>query len=79
MDRRQFARAVQDVRRYEVRLHGLEVRLTAREFELLVFLIGKRGLVASAEEISEAVWHGPNSTNTVSVKSSRDCVIISAS
>jgi DNA-binding response OmpR family regulator len=60
-----------DRRRYEVRLHGREVRLTAREFELLVFLIGKRGLVASAEEISEAVWHGPNSTNTVTVHINR--------
>ncbi len=60
-----------DRRRYEVRLGGREVRLTAREFELLVFLIRQRGLVAGADEISDAVWHGPTSTNTVTVHINR--------
>jgi len=53
-----------DLRRYEVRLRGEEVRLTARELDLLVYLIRRAGSVASAEEISVAVWHGPTSTNT---------------
>ena len=60
-----------DTRRYEVHLRGREIRVTAREFELLVFLIRQRGLVASAAQISDAVWHGPTTTNTVTVHINR--------
>lgn len=60
-----------DLRRYEVRLRGEEVRLTARELDLLVYLIRRAGSVASAEQISIAVWHGPTSTNTVTVHINR--------
>ncbi len=60
-----------DLRRYETRLRGSEIRLATREFELLVFLIRKRGLVASSDEISAAVWSGPTSTNTVTVHINR--------
>ncbi len=60
-----------DLQRYEVRLRGEEVRLTARELDLLAYLIRRAGSVASAEEISTAVWHGPTSTNTVTVHINR--------
>jgi len=60
-----------DLLRYEARLRGREIRLTTREFELLVFLLRKRGLVAGADEISDSVWHGPTNTNTVTVHINR--------
>lgn len=56
-----------DLRGYEARLDGEEVRLTRREFELLVFLVRRAGRVASSAEISMAVWGGPTATNTVAV------------
>jgi len=60
-----------DVLRHEVRLRGEEIRFTTRELQLLIFLIRRRGSVASAEEISAEVWHGPTSTNTVTVHINR--------
>jgi DNA-binding response OmpR family regulator len=60
-----------DTRRYEVHLRNREIRLTVREIDLLVFLIRRRGLVASTGEISDAVWHGPTTTNTVTVHINR--------
>lgn len=56
-----------DRRGYETRVRGRDVQLTQRELELLVFLIEKRGSVASTEEISSAVWGHPAHTNTVAV------------
>ncbi|TPG32042.1 DNA-binding response regulator [Mycobacterium hodleri] len=56
-----------DRRGYETRVRGRHVQLTQRELELLVFLIVRRGTVASIEEISAAVWGHPAHTNTVAV------------
>ncbi|CAN5393621.1 response regulator transcription factor [soil metagenome] len=56
-----------DRRGYETRVRGNYVQLTQRELELLVFLIVRRGSVASSEEISTAVWGHPSHTNTVAV------------
>jgi DNA-binding response OmpR family regulator len=56
-----------DRRGYETRVRGRDVQLTQRELELLIFLIERRGKVASAEEISRAVWGRPSETNTVAV------------
>lgn len=53
--------------RYETWVGGREVRLTQREIELLVYLIERRGRVASSDEISRAVWGHPVDTNTVAV------------
>ncbi|MDQ1305795.1 MAG: hypothetical protein QG671_1627 [Actinomycetota bacterium] len=53
--------------RYETRVGGRDVRLTQRELELLVYLIERRGRVASSDEISRAVWGHPVDTNTVAV------------
>ncbi len=52
---------------YETRVRGREVQLTQRELELLVYLIERRGRVASNDEISRAVWGHPADTNTVAV------------
>lgn len=56
-----------DRRGHETRVRGRYVQLTQRELELLVFLIVRRGSVASSEEISTAVWGHPAHTNTVAV------------
>lgn len=56
-----------DRRGYETRVRGRDVQLTQRELELLIFLIERRGEVASVEEISRAVWGRPAETNTVAV------------
>lgn len=52
---------------YETRVRGRDVQLTQRELELLVYLIERRGRVASSDEISRAVWGHPADTNTVAV------------
>ncbi|MBV9089994.1 MAG: response regulator transcription factor [Mycobacteriaceae bacterium] len=51
----------------ETRVRGRDVQLTQRELELLIFLIERRGRVASSAEISRAVWGRPSGTNTVAV------------
>lgn len=53
--------------RYETRVRGRDVQLTQRELDLLVYLIERRGRVASSDEISRAVWGHPADTNTVAV------------
>jgi DNA-binding response OmpR family regulator len=58
---------VVDRRGCETRVRGRDVQLTQRELELLIFLIERRGKVASTDEISHAVWGGPSETNTVAV------------
>lgn len=60
-----------DRRGHETRVRGAYVQLTQRELELLVFLIVRRGSVASSEEISTAVWGHPAHTNTVAVHVNR--------
>ncbi|MEW5811235.1 MAG: response regulator transcription factor [Actinomycetota bacterium] len=52
---------------FETRVRGRDVQLTQREFELLLYLIERRGEVASSDEISRAVWGHPADTNTVAV------------
>jgi DNA-binding response OmpR family regulator len=52
---------------HEVRVGDREILLTAREFDLLVYLIDKRGRVASADQISNHVWGRSTETNTVAV------------
>jgi DNA-binding response OmpR family regulator len=52
---------------YEVRLRGKDVLLTRRELDVLVYLMKRRGRVASSDEISVAVWGHPTDTNTVAV------------
>jgi DNA-binding response OmpR family regulator len=56
-----------DLLRHEVRIDGHEVELSQREFDLLAFLVRRGGHVASADEISQAVWGGHTETNTVTV------------
>ncbi|MCW2654067.1 MAG: two component transcriptional regulator, winged helix family [Mycobacterium sp.] len=56
-----------DRRGYETRVRGRDIQLTQRELELLIFLIQRRGKVASSQEISRAVWGRPSETNTVAV------------
>lgn len=49
---------------------GRPVELTETEFEILCFLVARRGSVVSVEQIYEGAWHEkymPSSTNTVMV------------
>lgn len=45
-----------DVDRREVRVSGSSVELTAKEFDLLAFLIRNRGTVFSRDRLMERVW-----------------------
>jgi two-component system phosphate regulon response regulator PhoB len=45
-----------DFDRYEVRVKGEEVRLTATEFNLLTFLLKNKGRVMSRDRLLEKVW-----------------------
>ncbi|MFC9763248.1 winged helix-turn-helix domain-containing protein [Rhodococcus jostii] len=56
-----------DVSAFEVHVRDVEVLLTCREFELLIYLIEQRGRVANADQISRAVWGRASDTNTVAV------------
>ena len=53
--------------RHEVRVDGRPVELTSREFELLAYLMERRGLVVSRDELLESVWGFvlPGATRTV--------------
>ena len=64
-----------DVRAHEVRLHGRSVPVTAREFELLAYLMRHPRRVFRREELLEAVWgytYGDTSTVTVHVRRLRE-------
>ena len=64
-----------DVRAHEARLGGDLVPLTAREFELLVFLMRHRRQVFTREQLLENVWgytYGDTSTVTVHVRRLRE-------
>ena len=64
-----------DVRSREVRVDGEPVSLTAREFELLAFLMLHAGQVFRREELLEKVWGyswGDTSTVTVHVRRIRE-------
>jgi DNA-binding response OmpR family regulator len=56
-----------DLRAHVVLLGDVEVPLTSREFDVLVYLLRRRGDVASREEISSSVWGHAVDTNTVAV------------
>src|SRR5215208_6339558 len=58
-----------DPARHEVVFEGRPVRLTAREFELLSYLVRNRGLVLTRDQILERVWgySFPADTRTVDV------------
>jgi DNA-binding response OmpR family regulator len=58
-----------DPARHEVTFEGRRVQLTAREFELLAYLVRNRGLVLSRDQILERVWGYafPADTRTVDV------------
>jgi DNA-binding response OmpR family regulator len=52
---------------HEVHVSGKDVTLTRRELDVLVYLMKRRGRVASSDQISTAVWGHPTDTNTVAV------------
>ena len=52
---------------HAVRVHDNEILLTARELDLLVYLLDQRGRVANSDQISHAVWGRSTDTNTVAV------------
>jgi DNA-binding response OmpR family regulator len=58
-----------DPARHEVSFEGRQVQLTAREFELLCYLVRNRGLVLTRDQILERVWgySFPADTRTVDV------------
>jgi DNA-binding response OmpR family regulator len=58
-----------DPARHEVVFEGRPVQLTAREFELLGYLVRNRGLVLTRDQILERVWgySFPADTRTVDV------------
>ncbi|HEV2893945.1 MAG TPA: response regulator transcription factor, partial [Actinomycetota bacterium] len=58
-----------DPARHEVVFEGRPVQLTAREFELLSYLVRNRGLVLTRDQILERVWgySFPADTRTVDV------------
>jgi DNA-binding response OmpR family regulator len=58
-----------DPGRHEVSFEGRPVQLTAREFELLSYLVRNRGLVLTRDQILERVWgySFPADTRTVDV------------
>jgi len=45
-----------DVARHTVSLSGKVIELTPKEFDLLAFLAGNKGLVFSREQLLENVW-----------------------
>lgn len=64
-----------DPRGRQVRVRGRPVVLTAREFDLLVFLMSRRGRVCRREELLEQLWgthHGDPATLTVHVRRLRE-------
>ena len=64
-----------DPRARELRVWGQPVVLTAREFDLLVFLMSRRGRVCRREELLEQLWgthHGNAATLTVHVRRLRE-------
>ena len=68
---------VVDVAAHEARRDGRTLALTAREFELLAFLMRHAGVAYRREELLQAVWgytYGDTSTVTVHVRRLREKV-----
>lgn len=53
-----------DLRSHEVHRHGSEIELTAREYQLLVFLMRHRDQVVSRQQLLQAVWDLPYDPGT---------------
>ena len=68
-ERLDFGRLVVDPGQREVTVEGARVELTAREFDLLAFLLAHPGIVMTRERLLERVWglSFPGGTRTVDV------------
>lgn len=49
-----------NIEKRQVVLHGKQISLTAREFDILIFLASHPGQVFSHRQIYEAVWKSKN-------------------
>ena len=69
LERYQFGDVQVDVRRAEVRRGGAPIELSAKEFQLLCYLIEHRGATVSRDELLHEVWgyQATPSTRTVDV------------
>lgn len=61
------AHLIADFEAISVRVDGMQVRLTRREFELLRFLVENRNRVISRDKLLERVWGWDDSVETRSV------------
>ena len=71
-----------DPRARQARVRGQPIVLTAREFDLLVFLMSRRGRVCRREELLEQLWgthHGDPATLTVHVRRLREKIEVDPS
>jgi DNA-binding response OmpR family regulator len=53
-----------DTQRRVATLNGEELSLTAKEFDLLAYLVSNAGRVVSRDEILETVWQGQHATDS---------------
>ena len=71
---------VLDTQAKQVTVDGIEVKLTAREFQILEYLMENMGRVLSSSQIYEAVWHEPSFTSektvTVHIRNIREKIEI---
>ena len=69
LERYQFGDITVDVRKAEVTHKGVELDLSAKEFQLLKYFIEHRGATVSRDELLQEVWgyHAMPSTRTVDV------------
>jgi DNA-binding response OmpR family regulator len=65
-----FGSVVVNIRSTEVRNHGEQVELSAREFQLLCYFVAHRGATLSRDELLREVWKYENGalTRTIDVK-----------
>ena len=62
-----FGDVVVDARERSVTVSGMPVELTAKEFDLLLFLARHLGQVFTRDELMESVWRYPFYTDTATV------------
>lgn len=71
-----YGRLAIDTASHSVKVDGQEIALTPKEFDLLVFLAGNRGLALSREKILQKVWnydyYGEDRTVDTHIKMLRD-------
>jgi DNA-binding response OmpR family regulator len=74
-ERHEHGPLVVDLRTRRVTVEGVEVELTAKEFDVLAFLIAEPGTVLTRRRILESVWdahwYGPTKTLDVHIASVR--------